>query len=322
MARRPVRRRSFGRRRARRVRQMQPLGLTAPLHQISTPIDGGALRVLGSGERRVPGDPRAHPRRAEVGRDPRVPVARRRGRQPARRGRARGRRSRRRRSRSTRTGSPRSTSTPAATSRASSTSASIRSAGSRRGSSARCTGRRARSSSARTRSPSAMLAHAEHHASSTCASASITRKLYIVDDRYLALGSMGIGDNHRHEWIDVMIEAEGAEHVRAPARADDRPRRVRSVARHRLPRPQPRGAPHAQLPDDQPPARADRGRARVAHRRDGVPRRPPVHRGARARRPARRAGQARHRRPGRRARRDQPRDLRHADAPHRRARRT
>jgi len=38
-------------------------------------------------------------------------------------------------------------------------------------------------------------------------------KLYIVDDRYLALGSMGIGDNHRNEWVDVMIEAEGSEHV-------------------------------------------------------------------------------------------------------------
>ncbi len=38
-------------------------------------------------------------------------------------------------------------------------------------------------------------------------------KLYIIDDRILALGSMGIGDNHRHEWLDVMIEAEGEEHV-------------------------------------------------------------------------------------------------------------
>ncbi len=38
-------------------------------------------------------------------------------------------------------------------------------------------------------------------------------KVYIVDDRYLALGSMGVGDNHRHEWIDIMIEAEGEEHV-------------------------------------------------------------------------------------------------------------
>jgi cardiolipin synthase len=39
-------------------------------------------------------------------------------------------------------------------------------------------------------------------------------KIYIVDDHYLALGSMGIGDNHRHEWLDVMIEAEGEQHVR------------------------------------------------------------------------------------------------------------
>lgn len=39
-------------------------------------------------------------------------------------------------------------------------------------------------------------------------------KLYIVDDRYIATGSMGIGDNHRHEWVDVMVEAEGEEHVR------------------------------------------------------------------------------------------------------------
>jgi cardiolipin synthase len=38
-------------------------------------------------------------------------------------------------------------------------------------------------------------------------------KVYIVDDRYVALGSMGIGDNHRNEWIDLMIEAEGEEHV-------------------------------------------------------------------------------------------------------------
>lgn len=38
-------------------------------------------------------------------------------------------------------------------------------------------------------------------------------KVYIVDDRYVALGSMGIGDNHRHEWIDLMVEAEGLEYV-------------------------------------------------------------------------------------------------------------
>ncbi|MEO8842452.1 MAG: phosphatidylserine/phosphatidylglycerophosphate/cardiolipin synthase family protein [Kofleriaceae bacterium] len=38
-------------------------------------------------------------------------------------------------------------------------------------------------------------------------------KIYIVDDHYLALGSMGIGDNHRHDWIDLMVEAEGEQHV-------------------------------------------------------------------------------------------------------------
>ncbi len=38
-------------------------------------------------------------------------------------------------------------------------------------------------------------------------------KVFIIDEHYLALGSMGIGDNHRHDWIDVMVEAEGAIHV-------------------------------------------------------------------------------------------------------------
>ncbi len=38
-------------------------------------------------------------------------------------------------------------------------------------------------------------------------------KVYIIDDRIVALGSMGIGDNHRHKWLDVMVEAEGEEHV-------------------------------------------------------------------------------------------------------------
>jgi phosphatidylserine/phosphatidylglycerophosphate/cardiolipin synthase-like enzyme len=38
-------------------------------------------------------------------------------------------------------------------------------------------------------------------------------KVYVIDDRYIILGSMGIGDNHRHDWIDVMVEAEGPEHV-------------------------------------------------------------------------------------------------------------
>ena len=50
MARRPVRRRSFGRRRARHVHQMKAVGLPASLQSVSTPVDGGSLRVLGSGE--------------------------------------------------------------------------------------------------------------------------------------------------------------------------------------------------------------------------------------------------------------------------------
>lgn len=38
-------------------------------------------------------------------------------------------------------------------------------------------------------------------------------KLFIFDERYITLGSMGIGDNHHSEWVDVMVEVEGAEHV-------------------------------------------------------------------------------------------------------------
>ncbi len=37
-------------------------------------------------------------------------------------------------------------------------------------------------------------------------------KVYIIDDRCLILGSMGVGDNHRHDWFDVMVEVEGKEH--------------------------------------------------------------------------------------------------------------
>ena len=80
---------------ARKIRQMQSVGIDLPLHTISTPADGETLRVLGSGDvafqailERIRGA-------REVRRDPRVPVARRRRRQHARRGRARGRRSRR-----------------------------------------------------------------------------------------------------------------------------------------------------------------------------------------------------------------------------------
>jgi cardiolipin synthase A/B len=44
-------------------------------------------------------------------------------------------------------------------------------------------------------------------------------KLFTIDDDTLILGSMGIGDNHRDDWVDLMIELDGADHV---ARLRDR----------------------------------------------------------------------------------------------------
>ena len=38
-------------------------------------------------------------------------------------------------------------------------------------------------------------------------------KVFVFDNRYVTLGSMGIGDNHLHEWVDVMVEIEGEEHA-------------------------------------------------------------------------------------------------------------
>jgi phosphatidylserine/phosphatidylglycerophosphate/cardiolipin synthase-like enzyme len=38
-------------------------------------------------------------------------------------------------------------------------------------------------------------------------------KVYIVDDEWMCLGSMGIGDNHLHDWVDLMVELDGADHV-------------------------------------------------------------------------------------------------------------
>jgi cardiolipin synthase len=38
-------------------------------------------------------------------------------------------------------------------------------------------------------------------------------KLFIIDDRVLTLGSMNIGDNHHRDWVDVMVEVEGEEHI-------------------------------------------------------------------------------------------------------------
>ena len=39
-------------------------------------------------------------------------------------------------------------------------------------------------------------------------------KLFIFDDEIMVLGSMGIGDNHHNDWVDVMVELHGAHHVR------------------------------------------------------------------------------------------------------------
>jgi cardiolipin synthase len=38
-------------------------------------------------------------------------------------------------------------------------------------------------------------------------------KVFVFDDEQMVLGSMGIGDNHRSDWIDVMVEVSGKEHV-------------------------------------------------------------------------------------------------------------
>ncbi len=38
-------------------------------------------------------------------------------------------------------------------------------------------------------------------------------KLFVFDEQIITLGSMGIGDNHHTDWVDVMVELEGAEHV-------------------------------------------------------------------------------------------------------------
>jgi cardiolipin synthase len=46
-------------------------------------------------------------------------------------------------------------------------------------------------------------------------------KLFVFDERIVTLGSMGIGDNHHSDWVDVMVELEGRAHVeRLRARLD------------------------------------------------------------------------------------------------------
>ena len=38
-------------------------------------------------------------------------------------------------------------------------------------------------------------------------------KLFVFDERHVVLGSMGIGDNHHTDWVDIMVETEGDDHV-------------------------------------------------------------------------------------------------------------
>src|SRR5262245_6714743 len=211
MARRPVRRRSFGRRRARRVRQMQPLGLPAPLHSVSTPVDGGSLRVLGSGDQafqqildRVRSAKKSVEIRAFLWRDDEA-------------------------------GNLLGEAVLGAADRGADViihkdriAAVYEYTGGNkqsffhkrvdpiRGFQAWFLGAVYRAPGSFKQKPNALaeriLAHpkitVEHKRKRFDHS-----KLYIFDDRYLALGSMGIGDNHRHEWLDVMIEAEGEEHI-------------------------------------------------------------------------------------------------------------
>jgi cardiolipin synthase len=211
MARRPVRRRSFGRRRARRVRQMQPIAMAAPWHSVSTPIDGGALRVLGSGEvafqailGRIREAKKSVEIRAFLWRDDEA-------------------------------GNMLGEAVLAAADRGASviihkdriaavyeyTGGNKQSFFHKRVDPIR--GFQAWFLGAVTRAPGSFKQKPNELAQRVLAHPNITvehmrkrfdhSKVYIIDDRILVLGSMGIGDNHRHEWLDVMVEAEGEEHV-------------------------------------------------------------------------------------------------------------
>lgn len=212
MSRRPIPRRSFGRRRARRVRQMQAVGLPAPLESASTPVDGGSLRVLGSGDQafqqileRVREAKRSVEIRAFLWRDDEA-------------------------------GNMLGEAVLAAADRGAQvvihkdriaavyeyTGGNKQSFFHKRVDPIR--GFQAWFLGAVYRAPGSFKQKPNPLAQRILAHENITvehmrkrfdhSKLYIIDDRILALGSMGIGDNHRHEWFDVMIEAEGEGHVR------------------------------------------------------------------------------------------------------------
>lgn len=193
------------------MRQMQPVGLSAPLGAVSTPIDGGSLRVLGSGDaafqailERVRGAERSVEIRAFLWRDDEA-------------------------------GNLLGEAVLAAADRGAKVvihkdriAAVYEYTGGNkqsffhkqvdpiRGFQAWLLGAVYRAPGSFKQKPNALaerlLAHPnlsiEHRRKRFDHS-----KVYIVDDRYLALGSMGIGDNHRREWIDVMVEVEGPAHV-------------------------------------------------------------------------------------------------------------
>lgn len=193
------------------MRQMQPLGLPAPLHTVSTPIDGGSLRVLGSGERafqsilgRVREAKKSVEIRAFLWRDDEagnllgeaVLAAADRGAQ--------------------------------ITIHKDRIAAVYEYTGGNkqsffhkridpiRGFQAWFLGTVYRAPGSFKQKPNPLAQRILEHPNITVEHMRKRfdhSKLYIIDDRYIATGSMGIGDNHRHEWIDVMVEVEGEEHV-------------------------------------------------------------------------------------------------------------
>ena len=214
MARRPLRRRPglfANRRRARRVRQLQPVGLPAPLHTVSNPAGTGALRVLGSGDQafmqiveRIRNAEKSVDIRAFLWRDDdagnifgeAVLAAADRGAQ--------------------------------VTIHKDRIAAVYEYTGGNKQSFFHkrvdpIRGFQAWFLGAVYRAPGSFKQRHNALAERILAHPNIRvdhdrkrfdhSKVYIVDDRYVALGSMGIGDNHRHEWIDMVVEVEGPEHV-------------------------------------------------------------------------------------------------------------